>query len=187
MSRFGFGFVLVAVVSFGGITPSPAQSLESQEYHFSRAEDAWEPLPAYLLPRVQYDGDFVRFLTLQEYYFNNADYVWEPLPAPPQPSPKLADGKKAPQKGQGAEMVSAKSLRKITVSSRSTHIVHEASALAAAQSSTSKGGVPGPLLQGLSDVLHDLAKAFDRSPLVTVFHADAAVHKLDRETKVADR
>jgi hypothetical protein len=70
---------LVALACLASTTPSFAQSLESQGYRFSRLENAWVPVPAYLQPRAERDSEFIKMLTLQNYYFNRAENTWKPL------------------------------------------------------------------------------------------------------------
>lgn len=77
---FRVGVLLVALACSAGTTPSLAQSLESQGYRFSRRENAWVPIPAYLQPRAEGDSEFIKVLTLQNYYFNRAENTWKPLP-----------------------------------------------------------------------------------------------------------
>lgn len=69
---------LVVVASLAFITPSLAQSLENQGYRYNKAQDVWEPLPAYLQPRAEGDAEFRRFLIGQGYYFNRFENVWMP-------------------------------------------------------------------------------------------------------------
>jgi hypothetical protein len=75
-----FGVLFVVAASLGGVTPSLAQSLESQGYRFNRAENVWVPIPAYMQARAEGDADFVKFLNIQGYYFNTAENTWKPLP-----------------------------------------------------------------------------------------------------------
>ena len=77
---FRLGVLLIALACFAGTTPSLAQNLESQGYRFSRLENAWVPMPAYLQRRAEGDSEFIKFLNLQNYYFNRAENAWKPLP-----------------------------------------------------------------------------------------------------------
>jgi hypothetical protein len=72
------GVFLIVVVSLAGTNSSLAQSLESQGYHYNRAQDVWEPVPAYLQPLAQGDADFIKVLTNQGYYFNRYENTWMP-------------------------------------------------------------------------------------------------------------
>ena len=77
---FRLGVLLIVLASLAGTSPSLAQSLESQGYRFSRYENAWVPVPAYLLPRAEGDSEFIRVLTAQNYYFNRYENTWKPVP-----------------------------------------------------------------------------------------------------------
>ena len=77
---FRVGVLLIALASSVGITPSLAQNLENQGYRFSRLQNAWVPVPAYLQPRAEGDSEFVKLLTLQNYYFNRSENTWKPRP-----------------------------------------------------------------------------------------------------------
>jgi hypothetical protein len=77
---FRVAVLLVALASLAGITPSLAQSLESQGYRFSKYENAWVPVPAYLQPRAEGDSEFIRILTAQNYYLNRYENTWKPVP-----------------------------------------------------------------------------------------------------------
>jgi hypothetical protein len=72
------GVLLVVVVSLAGTNSSLAQSLESLGYRYNRAQDVWEPVPAYLQPLAEGDAEFVRVLTNQGYYFNRRENTWMP-------------------------------------------------------------------------------------------------------------
>ena len=72
------GALLVAVASLAGTTPSLAQNLESLGYSYNKAEDVWEPVPAYLQRLAQGDSEFIRVLTSQGYYFNRFENTWMP-------------------------------------------------------------------------------------------------------------
>jgi hypothetical protein len=74
------GVLFFVAASLGGVTPSLAQSLESQGYRLNRAENVWVPVPAYLQARAEGDADFVKFLNVQGYYFSRAENTWKPLP-----------------------------------------------------------------------------------------------------------
>ena len=67
---FRVAVLLVVLGSLAGTTPGRAQSLESQGYRFSKYENAWVPVPAYLQPRAEGDSEFIRVLTAQNYCFN---------------------------------------------------------------------------------------------------------------------
>lgn len=70
---FRVGVLLAALACLASTTPTLAQSLESQGYRFSKFENAWVPVPAYLQPRAEGDSEFIRVLTQQNYYFNGAE------------------------------------------------------------------------------------------------------------------
>ena len=76
---FRVGALLVALACLADTTPSPAQSLESQGYRFSRRENAWVPVPAYLQPLAEGDSEFIKVLSMQNYYFSRAENTWKPL------------------------------------------------------------------------------------------------------------
>jgi hypothetical protein len=76
---FRVGALLGAFAFVAGVTPSFAQSLESQGYRYSKRQDSWVSVPAYLQPLAEGDSEFIKFLTLQDYYFNRAENTWEPL------------------------------------------------------------------------------------------------------------
>jgi hypothetical protein len=76
---FRVGVTLVAFTCLASTTPSLAQGLEIQGYRFSRLENAWVPLTAYLQPQAEGNAEFIKMLTLQNYYFNKAENTWNPL------------------------------------------------------------------------------------------------------------
>jgi hypothetical protein len=76
---FRLGVILVALALLAGTTPSLAQSLESQGYRYSKRQDAWVPIPAYLQPLAEGDSEFIKLLTMQNYHFIRAENTWKPL------------------------------------------------------------------------------------------------------------
>jgi hypothetical protein len=75
---FRVGIILVALAFLAGITPGLAQSLESQGYRYSKRQDAWAPIPAYLQPLAEGDSEFIKVLSMQNYYFSRAENTWKP-------------------------------------------------------------------------------------------------------------
>ena len=76
---FRVGVILVAFACLACTSPSFAQSLESQGYRYSKRQDAWVPIPAYLQPLAEGDSEFVKLLTMQNYHFVRAENTWKPL------------------------------------------------------------------------------------------------------------
>jgi hypothetical protein len=75
---FRVGIILAALAFLAGITPGLAQSLESQGYSYSKRQDAWAPIPAYLQPLAEGDSEFIKILSMQNYYFSRAENTWKP-------------------------------------------------------------------------------------------------------------